>query len=93
MFAGRGYLANLRKLGFKTFHGIIDESYDDEFDAIKRWDRAWEQMCWLADQPQEQVLEQIRPIVEHNFTVMMQTNWASNFRQELEQDIVRIIAG
>lgn len=93
MFAGRGYLSNLQKLGFQTFDGIIDESYDQETDALIRWRRAWEQMCWLAEQPQEQILEQIRPIVEHNFTHIMTTNWAENFRNEFEQDIVRIIAG
>ena len=93
MFAGKDYLANLRKLGFKTFQGIIDESYDQEQDALVRWRLAWEQMVWLSNQPQKQILEQIRPIVEHNFEVMMTTNWAANFRQELEQDIVRTIAG
>jgi hypothetical protein len=93
MFAGRNYLANLRKLGFQTFDGIIDESYDQETDALIRWRHAWEQMQWLAAQPQEQILEQIRPIVEHNFTHIMTTNWAEQFRQEFEQDLVRTIAG
>jgi hypothetical protein len=93
MFAGRNYLANLRRLGFQTFDGIIDESYDQETDALIRWKRAWEQMQWLAAQPQDQILEQIRPIVEHNFAHIMTTNWAEQFRQEFEQDLVRIIAG
>lgn len=93
MFAGQYYLKNLRKLGFRTFDGIIDESYDEEFDVVKRAQLAWEQMVWLSEQPQKQVLEQIRPIVEHNFEVMMTTNWAENFRQEFEQDIVHTIAG
>lgn len=93
MFAGRGYLANLRRLGFCTFDGIIDEGYDQETDALVRWRRAWEQMCWLADQPQEEILERIRPIVEHNFDLIMNTNWAKKFRQELEQDFVRVTAG
>ena len=93
MFAGRGYLANLQRLGFQTFDGIIDESYDQESDALVRWRQAWEQMCWLSDQPQAEILERIRPIVEHNFAVMMQTNWAEKFRQEFEQDFVRIAAG
>jgi hypothetical protein len=92
MFAGKNYLANLRKFGFQTFGSIIDESYDQETDALVRWRRAWEQMVWLADQPQEQILEQVRPIVEHNFEVIMTTNWADNFRQEFEQDLVRTIA-
>jgi hypothetical protein len=81
------------KFGFQTFGSIIDESYDQETDALVRWRRAWEQMVWLADQPQEQILEQVRPIVEHNFEVIMTTNWADNFRQEFEQDLVRTIAG
>lgn len=92
VFAGQGYLKNLKKLGFRTFNNVIDESYDQEPDALVRWRRAWQQMCWLADQPQDQILEQIRPIVEHNFEVMMQTNWADNFRSEFNQDFVRIIA-
>jgi hypothetical protein len=91
MFAGQYYLANLRKLGFKTFDGIIDESYDKEFDVVERVRLAWEQMVWLSKQPQKQILEQIRPIVEHNFEIMMTTNWAANFRQKFEQDIVRIV--
>jgi hypothetical protein len=93
MFAGQNYLANLHKLGFKTFANVIDESYDQEQDALVRWRMAWEQMVWLSQQPQEKVLEQIRPTVEYNFNHMMTTNWADNFRQELEQDFARIIAG
>jgi len=93
MFAGRGYLANLRKLGFKTFGDIINEGYDDEQDALIRWRRAWEQMQWLSTQSQEEILERIRPIVEHNFNHIMTTNWADDFRHTLEQDFVRTIAG
>jgi hypothetical protein len=93
MFAGKGYLANLRKLGFKTFDNIIDESYDDESDALIRWQKGWEQMVWLANQPQDKILEQIVPVVEYNFDHIMKTNWADNFRQEFEQDFARISAG
>jgi hypothetical protein len=93
MFAGRHYLKNLRTLGFKTFDGIIDETYDDETDSLQRWKLAYEQMIWLSKQPQENILEKIRPIVEHNFMHMMTTNWAEDFRVEFEQDVVRAIAG
>jgi hypothetical protein len=92
MFAGRNYLANLRKLGFQTFDGIIDEGYDSEPDALIRWRRAWEQMVWLAEQPQEEILERIRPIVEHNFNHLMTVNWAENFRCEFEKEIKQIIS-
>lgn len=92
MFAGRHYLANLRRLGFKTFGSIIDETYDNEPDALIRWQMAWEQMVWLSEQPQSEILEKIRPIVEHNFTHIMTTNWANDFRDCFEQDFVRTIA-
>jgi hypothetical protein len=93
MFAGKNYLKNLRSLGFKTFGTVIDESYDTESDALVRWRMAWEQMCWLADQPQHEILRQIQPIVEHNYEVIMNTNWAETFRQQFEKDLARIIAG
>jgi hypothetical protein len=91
MFAGKNYLSNLRKLGFRTFDGIIDESYDQEDDCVIRWQTAWEQMTWLARQPQQEILEKIRPIVEHNFTHIMNTNWAENFRTELEKDMTNLL--
>jgi hypothetical protein len=93
MFAGRGYLANLRRLGFQTFDSVIDESYDLETDDYVRWRQAWAQVEWLKSQPQAKILEQIRPIVEHNFGVMMTTNWYQTFSSQLEQDFARIVNG
>ena len=34
-----GYLKELKRLGFKTFDFIWDESYDDEVDFEKRYDK------------------------------------------------------
>lgn len=93
MFAGQGYLANLKKLGFQTFDSIIDESYDTESDALIRWRRAWDQVLWLHEQPQEIILEKIKPIVEHNFKIMMSDFWKDSFWQQLEQDFVHTIDG
>jgi len=90
MFAGKGYLANLRKLGFRTFENIIDESYDNIDNDNERWQQAWNQVEWLNRQPQALVLEKIRPIVEHNFSVMMNTDWVGIFRQQLTQDFVNV---
>jgi len=91
VFAGQNYLSNLRKLGFQTFGDIIDESYDTEYDALVRWQRTWDQMQWLAAQPQELILQKIQPIVEHNFKTMMSTDWYDKFITQLEQDVARII--
>ena len=90
MFSGKGYLDNLRKLGFQTFGNIIDESYDSIDNNSERWQQAWNQVEWLNQQPQELVLEKIRPIVEHNFSVMMNTDWHGIFRQQLTQDFVNV---
>lgn len=39
VLAGRGYLRNLRSLGFQTFHDFFDESYDECTDIDVRIDK------------------------------------------------------
>lgn len=87
MIAGRGYLAELRRLGFKTFDGIIDETYDTIENPIDRYDSAMKQVDWLCQQDQATILEKVMPIVEHNFKIMMATNWYYNFNNDLESRI------
>jgi len=65
------YLHNLRRLGFQTFDGIIDESYDLEEDANVRLNMVLEQLEYLMSQPQHEILEKIKPIVEHNQQCML----------------------
>jgi hypothetical protein len=84
MFAGQGYLARLQQLGFRTFDSIIDESYDQESDPVRRWGMACDQLLLLTQKPQDQVLTQIKPIVDHNFKVMMNSNWYTDFSSDLE---------
>jgi hypothetical protein len=93
VFGGKGHLANLRRHGFQTFNTVIDESYDDELDDLIRWQKAWDQVEWLKGQPQAEILEKIRPIVEHNFAVMMTTDWYGVFRDQFEQDFARTVNG
>jgi len=83
MLGGRHYLKNLRQLGFQTFDGIIDESYDLEIDNNTRWSMAIMQMRYLMSQPQEEILTKIRPITEHNRRVMMETDWSGNVSNSL----------
>jgi len=40
IFGGPSSLRLLRRLGYKTFESIIDNSYDDITDTTKRWDAA-----------------------------------------------------
>lgn len=84
VFSGQYYLRNLCKLGFKTFDGIIDETYDSIADNDERFSSACEQIQYLINQPQDKILEQIRPITEHNKSVMLETDWYGNFARELQ---------
>lgn len=73
-FNGQYFLRNLREVGFKTFDGIIDESYDKEPNDQKRWQRALEVAIWLSRKDQSEIFKKIAPITEHNFQ-MINTNW------------------
>jgi hypothetical protein len=68
--ANQGFLSELRKLGFRTFDGIIDESYDNESDVRLRAKLIVEQMKFLMKQDQLSIFEKIKPIVEHNYQVI-----------------------
>lgn len=87
MLGGQYYLRNLRKLGFKTFDGIIDESYDLEPDQTQRWNMAIEQMKYLFSQPQAEILAKVKPIAEHNKRVMLETDWTGIMRGDLRKII------
>lgn len=79
-FASQHYLANLKQLGFKTFDSIIDESYDAVADLDLRLQMAWSQVEWLCEQDPNKILEQIQPIVEHNYNHFINTDWMANIR-------------
>jgi hypothetical protein len=83
VFSGQHYLRNLRSLGFKTFDGIVDETYDSIEDNNLRFKSACEQIHYLINQPQEEILAKIRPITEHNKRVMLTTDWYGDFSKEL----------
>lgn len=92
MIAGAGYLKELRRMGFKTFDSIIDESYDTIESNVDRWDAAMRQVEWLCQQDQAEILEKVRPIVEHNFEVMMQQrDWYGEFNRDLESRVAQVL--
>ena len=83
MFAGPGYLAHLHRLGFQTFESVIDESYDLEPDNETRWARAFDQIKYLCNQPQEIILQKIQPILEHNYNLFVGRDWNAEFEQAI----------
>ena len=70
LLAGPTNLEYLRKYGFKTFDGIIDESYDKITNCDLRTEAVVIQLQWycnLSLEGKQAVIEAIAPIVEYNF--------------------------
>jgi hypothetical protein len=88
VISGQYYLRNLRNLGFRTFDGIIDESYDNEPDNYVRWTQAIKQAQWLCQQPQQEILSQIAPVVLHNYRVLTNLNF-SKVNQHAEAFLIQ----
>lgn len=84
VFSGKHYLKGLHQLGFKTFDGIIDESYDSIDDSEERWNAALEQVKYLCNTPQEQILQLIKPIVTHNYRRILHYEWMTDFKYYIE---------
>jgi len=82
--AGKDYLKNLRMYGFKTFEGIIDESYDSESDPHTRWELALEQLRLLCDMNPYIVYEKAEEIVKHNQQLMLTHPWYYNVSLRLK---------
>jgi hypothetical protein len=76
-FSGYRFLQNLRKIGFKTFGNIIDESYDFQINDYKRYKMAFDQVKRLCVMDQAEVYRKICPIVEHNYELIMSRDWTA----------------
>ena len=62
-----GYLKYLQSYGFKTFDGIIDESYDQEVDLEKRIDLLVEQVEKIINNGSKNFYLATRDICKHNY--------------------------
>jgi|LakMenEpi03Aug12_release.lakeMendotaPanAssembly.Ray.scaffolds.fasta_scaffold426531_1 hypothetical protein len=87
VFSGCKFLHNLRKLGFKTFDTVIDESYDTIEDQNDRFTQAFEQVKKLCEMDQEKILQDIKPIVEHNFEIIMRTDWKDKVFKDIHSTL------
>jgi len=87
VFTAKNFLAGLKRVGFQTFDGIIDESYDTIDDDQARWASAFDQIEYLCTQDQTVILEKIRSVVDHNYDLMTRTDW----RARAMQDLARLV--
>ena len=74
---GYQFLKNLRREGFRTFGNVVDESYDLEPDDRKRVPMIVDQIRRISEMDPEKVLRKIKPIVDHNYEVLIQTDWSA----------------
>lgn len=74
----------LHYLGFKTFDGIIDEGYDKIPNLYSRVDRIASLIDNLKQDP-----EVPQQILDHNYDVMMNTDWQNvkSMKTLLEDDL------
>lgn len=90
-FAGQGFLQLVRDIGFQTFNGIIDESYDLIENDQDRWQAAFDQVLRLCESDQETILSQATPILEHNFDLMMHQPWQLNGDHAIQSKLTELI--
>ena len=70
ILGNRNSLKALHKMGYKTFHDLIDESYDN-LDSIHRMDAIIDEIRkWLSNPNKIQHLEWMQHIINHNSEVL-----------------------
>jgi hypothetical protein len=75
-------LEYLRSYGFKTFAGILDESYDNEIDDTKRIEKVvslLKQLDELSTVERYQIHRACLPIVEHNYNHFYKGGFTNNY--------------
>jgi len=87
MFSGWKMLENLRKLGFKTFGNLIDESYDSIQNNEERWTAAFEQVLKLSNMDQHTAYSSVNDVIEYNHNHIMNTNWTQLALDKIKQVI------
>ena len=77
----------LKSLGFKTFSGIIDESYDSEEVFYKRLLMVFEEikrLCTYDVPVLHNKISKINDVVEHNFNHFLNNTWDFNLIQNIQ---------
>ncbi len=75
LFGAPHYLKYIKELGFKTFDGFIDESYDNEEDSGLRFEKLCNEVKRISEIPLNEMHEwyiSIIPILEYNRNFAME---------------------
>jgi hypothetical protein len=75
VFAGPGYLHNIRQLGFKTFPELCDESYDTIENTEERFQAFLQRIQTINDMSIDQLRQlaiEMQPTFEHNRNLILE---------------------
>lgn len=75
VLGSKHFLKNLRNLGFKTFHPIINESYDEIDDLVERTRSAFQSFLELQKEDQIMVRLHLKDVLDHNECCMRDKSW------------------
>jgi len=85
-----GILKHLRSMGFKTFHGWWDESYDDTLDPNERFAKLlklYEELSNYSHKTLADMMYEMTDILQHNFTLYKSLkddeNYANGFIEKV----------
>ena len=95
LVATQGSLEYLRSYGFKTFHNIIDETYDTIADPAQRLEAVLIEMKRIATLPhdaKQQVYNSLRSIAAYNQQRFFSTEWHDQLINEFKQNFDRAVA-
>jgi hypothetical protein len=94
LMAPVGSLQYLREYGFRTFDGLIDETYDTISDSVQRLKAVVHEMSRIAklDQTKKLMLwDQLYKIAKFNQQLFFSTQWQQSIHQELVSNLSRSI--
>jgi hypothetical protein len=89
LIATQGSLEYLRGYGFKTFHNIIDETYDTIADPAQRLEAILIEMNRIAKLPhdaKQQIYAALRSIAEYNQQRFFSVEWHNQLISEFKQN-------
>lgn len=84
-FGAQHALKDLQYLGYKTFSGVVDESYDNEPNDLKRWSMAWDQVRYLCRQDPEVIYKKVKDTLDHNQKLFMQQDFDKIAKDQIQK--------
>jgi hypothetical protein len=88
--ATHGSLEYLKSYGFRTFHGIIDESYDKITDPLQRLyaiTSLMSDISSLSSREKTSMIRAMEPVVKHNSRHFFSDQFADMIKQELMHNL------